>query len=418
MAVIKSLKAREILDSRGNPTVEAKVETSKGIFKASVPSGASTGVHEVIELRDGGRRFHGKGVLKAVNNVNILIAKALRGKNCANQKLIDNTLIKLDGTANKSKLGANAILSASMACCKAGSQGELFEHIGKLFGNKKFILPVPFFNVINGGKHSGGNLDFQEYMVLPDKAKSFSEAMQIGSEVYHRLKQILTKKYGKIAINIGDEGGFAPPLSCYEEPLDLMADAVQDLGYWKKVSFGLDVAATSFYKDDRYLLEGKKITANELAQRYIEIVNSYPVVSIEDPFYEEDFETFALLTRQIGKKVQIVGDDLLCTNPDRIKMALTDKSCNVLLLKINQIGTITEALNAAKLALDNNWKVMVSHRSGETTDSFMADLVVGLGVGQIKAGAPCRGERLAKYNRLLEIEQKLGKKAKYAGRIK
>jgi enolase len=420
LGAIKRITAREILDSRGNPTVEVTIESAKNKACASVPSGASTGVHEAIELRDGGRRYGGKGVLKAVKNVNTIIAKKLIGKDPANQELIDHIMLELDGTQNKAKLGANAILAASMACCRLAAKEKqipLYSHIASLFGNKKIILPVPAFNIINGGKHAGNKLDFQEYMLLPVGAKSFSEAMQIGTEVYHELKSLLEKEYGRTAINVGDEGGFAPPLTCIQEPLDFISDAVQNLGYWKKVAFGIDVASSTFYRNKKYYVEGEELTASDLMEKYIEIIGAYPVHSIEDPFHEEAFEDFAKFTRQAGKRVQIVGDDLLCTNPERIRNALVHQSCTALLLKVNQIGTITEAMDAARLAMDNKWKVMVSHRSGETTDSFIADLSAGLATGQIKSGAPCRGERLAKYNQLLRIEEEMGKKAVYAGRI-
>ncbi len=420
MGVIKQIAAREILDSRGNPTVEVTVRSAKYKACASVPSGASTGMHEALELRDGGKRYMGKGVLKAVRNVNTIIAKKLIGKNPENQELIDKTMIGLDGTHNKSKLGANAILAASMACCRLGAkekQAPLYSHIASLFETKKIILPVPAFNIINGGKHAGNKLDFQEYLLLPVGAKTFLEAMQIGAEVYHELKNILAERFGKTAINVGDEGGFAPTMTCVQEPLDALADAVQNLGYWKKVAFGIDAAASTFYRNKKYYVEGEELSASDLMEKYVELIGAYPVLSVEDPFQEEAFEDFAKLTRQAGRRAQIVGDDLLCTNPDRIRNAIVHQSCTALLMKINQIGTITEAMDAARLAMDNKWKVMVSHRSGETTDSFIADLASGIAAGQIKAGAPCRGERLAKYNQLLRIEEELGRKAAYAGRV-
>jgi enolase len=420
MGVIKQITAREILDSRGNPTVEATIESAKNKACASVPSGASTGIHEALELRDGGKRYMGKGVLKAVKNVNTIIAKKLIGKNPDNQELIDHIMLELDGTPNKMKLGANAILAVSLACARLAAKEQdipLHSHIASLFGTKKQILPVPAFNIINGGKHAGNKLDFQEYMLLPVGAKSFSEALQIGAEVYQELKSLLAKEFGKTAINVGDEGGFAPPLTCIQEPLDFMSDAVQNLGYWKKVAFGIDVASSTFFRNQKYYVEGEELTASDLMEKYIEIIGAYPVHSIEDPFHEEAFEDFAKFTRQAGKRVQIVGDDLLCTNPERIRNALVHQSCTALLMKVNQIGTLTEAMDAARLAMDNKWKVMVSHRSGETTDAFIADLAVGLATGQIKSGAPCRGERLAKYNQLLRIEEEMGKKAVYAGRI-
>jgi enolase len=420
MSTIKRIAAREILDSRGNPTVEVEVSSAKYAARASVPAGASTGTHEAVELRDGGKRYGGKGVLKAVKNVNTVIAKTLRGQNPSDQEHIDALLNQLDGTHDKSRLGANAILAVSMACCRlaAREQGkELYEHIGSLFGTKKYKLPVPAFNLINGGKHAGNKLDIQEYLLLPVGAKSFSEALQIGSEVFHEIKQLLEKDFGKAATNVGDEGGFAPPLSCIDEPLDYLSDAVQNLGYWKKVVLGIDAAASTFHNHQRYYLEGQEFTSADLLEKYIELAGAYPLASIEDPFHDDDFEGFAKITRQLSTRAQIVGDDLLCTNPGRIRNALVYGSCSALLLKPNQIGTLTETLSAAQLAFEHNWNVMVSHRSGETTDCFIACLSAGIGAGQIKAGAPCRGERLAKYNQLLRIEEALGKKAKYAGRF-
>ena len=414
---ILGVRSREILDSRGNPAVEAELKTKKGTVRASVPSGASTGVHEALELRDGGKRYFGKGVNAAVSNVNKVIAKHIVGRSFDQEK-IDQLMIRLDGTLNKEKLGANAILPVSIAFCKAAALEKdmpLYRHISGLFENKKLVLPVPAFNIINGGQHAGNKLDIQEYMLLPVGAKSFREALQIGSEVYHELKKLLQKDYGRCAVNVGDEGGFAPPMDCYEAPFDYIMDAVENLGYFKKIKLGIDAAATSFYRNGRYYLEGQELSAGDLIDRYIELAKAYPVVSIEDPFVEDDFEAFARLNKKI-KGVQVVGDDLLCTCQQRIQKAIIMDSCSALLLKVNQIGTITEALEAARLAMNNSWNVMVSHRSGETDDSFIADLAVGLGNGQIKSGAPCRGERLAKYNQLLRIEEELGRKAKYGGK--
>ncbi len=407
MSKITAVKARQILDSRGNPTVECALKTTDGIFTASVPSGASTGVHEALELRDGGSAFMGKGVLKAVKNINTILAKKLAGKNPAQQAVLDRLMIALDGTQNKKKLGANAILAVSMALARAGAgaQGSgLHQYIADMAGITKQRMPVPAFNIINGGKHAGNNLDIQEYMLLPTGAKSFAEALQIGSEVYHDLKKVIEERHGKAATNVGDEGGFAPPMHCFEEPFDEIMDAVQELGYYKKIKLGIDAAATTFFKDNRYYLENSAHSGKELAEKYLEAAQAYPLISLEDPFAEDDFTHFAQLTKKI-KGVQIVGDDLTVTNPARIKKAVNLKACTCLLLKINQIGTITEALEAARLARKARWNIMVSHRSGETTDDFIADLAVGLGTGQIKAGAPCRGERLVKYNKLVRIEQ-------------
>jgi len=418
---IKEVRARQILDSRGNPTVEVDVITDYGLVRAAVPSGASTGEHEAVELRDNKKEYFGKGVEKAVFNINKIIAKRIIGISCLNQVEIDVIMMTMDATKNKSNLGANAILTVSMAVAKAGALAKnksLYQHISELYGNKhiknkKFILPIPSFNVINGGVHAGNQLPFQEYMILPVGAKDFKQALQIGSEIYHHLKNILKKKYGSNSINVGDEGGFAPPLNKIEEPLRLLNLAVKKAGYKSKVKFGIDVAASEFYKDGKYELDGKKLSSKQLTNVYLKLIKKYPIITIEDPFDENDFESFAELKKQ-AKKVQIVGDDLLVTNVKRIETALQHKSCNALLLKINQIGTITEALSAAKLAVKNNWNVMVSHRSGETSDDFIADLAVGISASQIKSGATCRGERLAKYNQLLRIQEHLGKKAKYS----
>ena len=404
MGKILGITAREILDSRGIPTIETSVKTNSGISVSSVPSGRSKGMYEAWELRDGGERYNGNGVLKAIKNVNTLISKKLVGKN---PEMADEILLALDDTPNKIKLGANAILSVSMACCRAAAlenKVPLYSHIASLFSTKKMTLPVPAFNVINGGKHAGNKLDIQEYMIMPTGAKTFSEAMQIGAEVYAELKALLQKDYGKSAVNIGDEGGFAPPLDCYEAPLDLIMDALQNTGYDKKVKLAIDAAATSFYRNGKYYLEGTELDSEELIDKYTEMTQAYPIVSIEDPFQENDFDCFAKLNKKL-KKIQIVGDDLLCTNPLRLQKAIILDSCNCLLLKMNQIGTVTEALDSACIAMKQGWTVRVSHRSGETNDDFIADLAVGLGCGQIKAGAPCRGERLAKYNRILKIEE-------------
>ncbi|MEE9525534.1 MAG: phosphopyruvate hydratase [Candidatus Woesearchaeota archaeon] len=429
--MIKKIKAREILDSRGNPTVEVEVTTYRGIFRAAVPSGASTGKHEAWELRDKGKRYNGKGVLKAVNNVNNKIAPKLKGWDERKQFEIDNIMINLDGTSNKRRLGANAILGVSMAVCKAGAfrkKKKLYDHISALMeikvgksqqssskaGTKQSVMPVPAFNVINGGKHAGNKLDVQEYMILPVGAGSFKQGLQIGAEIYHVLKEIIRKKYGRNSVNVGDEGGFAPPLSKIEEPLKLLVSAIKKAGYSGKVKIGMDCAASEFFKGGRYHVDGKKLTGEKLSQVYSKLIEKYPIVSIEDPFDEDDFEIWTDFAGKIGEKVQIVGDDLLCTNCDRMEMAIKDDCCNALLLKVNQIGTVTESIEAAKMAQEERWGVMVSHRSGETCDNFIADLAVGLNAGQIKSGATCRGERLAKYNQLLRIEEESRKG--YAGR--
>ncbi|GAA5855443.1 hypothetical protein JCM8547_007832 [Rhodosporidiobolus lusitaniae] len=428
---ISKIHARQVWDSRGNPTVEVDVITEKGLFRAAVPSGASTGVHEAVELRDGDKsKYLGKGVTKAVANVNETIAKALIEANLdiTNQEAIDDFLIKLDGTPNKGKLGANAILGVSMAVAKAaaGQKGvPLYVHFAELAGIKPpYVLPVPAMNVINGGSHAGNALAFQEFMLLPTGAKDFDEAMQMGTETYHTLKSVIKKKYGIDATNVGDEGGFAPNVQGAEESLDLLTEAISKAGYTGKVQIGLDVASSEFYKDGKYDLDFKNpnsdaskwLTGKELAEVYNKLVEKYDIVSIEDPFDQDDWEAWTHLTQ--NTKIQIVGDDLTVTNPLRIKTAIEKKSCNGLLLKVNQIGTITESIKATQLSQSDGWGVMVSHRSGETEDTTIADLVVGLGVGQIKTGAPCRSERVAKYNQLIRLSDEIrqaGGEVVYAG---
>jgi len=430
---IQKIRARQIFDSRGNPTVEVDLVTEKGLFRAAVPSGASTGIHEALEMRDGVKAdYHGKGVQKAVDNVNNVIAPHLIGLGASvdvtDQKKVDDILLKLDATDNKSKLGANAILGVSLAVTKAGAAHKnipLYAHLAALtYGSvpAKFVLPVPAFNVINGGSHAGNKLAMQEFMILPTGAKNFREAMKMGSEVFHHLKAVIKAKYGQDAVNVGDEGGFAPNIQVNKDALELIKAAIEKSGYTGKVKIAMDVAASEFYKNGKYDLEfksggdpSKHLTGEQLGKVYEEFVNEYPIVSIEDPFDQDDFVSYTNLNSKLHEKVQIVGDDLTVTNPKRIKVAIEMKSCSGLLLKVNQIGTVTESIDAALLAKSDGWGVMVSHRSGETEDTFIADLVVGLGVGQIKTGAPCRSERLAKYNQLLRIEEELGDKAVFAG---
>ena len=410
MTKIKNIKARMILDSRGIPTIETSVKTADGISTASVPSGKSTGINEAIEFRDGGKKFHGKGVLKAIKKINTEIAHKLKQKHTEH---VDEILLEIDNTQKKSILGANTMLSVSMACFRASALAQripLYKYISLVYQTKRIKMPVPSFNVINGGKHAGNSLEIQEYMIMPVGAKNFAQAMQIGSETYTELKEILTQEYGKNAVNIGDEGGFAPMLGSYKTPLDLIMDAVHNLGYQKKVKIALDIAATSFYRNGKYYLEGQELDTEELIGKYSELCKEYPIISIEDPFQENDFKSFSKLNKKL-RKIQIVGDDLLCTNTARIQKAIITDACNCLLLKMNQIGTLSESLDAARISMKQKWNVMVSHRSGETNDSFIADLAVGIGCGQIKAGATCRGERLAKYNRLLKIEEET--KTKY-----
>jgi len=427
MSVIKKVHAREVLDSRGNPTVEADIYTEDGLFRAMVPSGASTGIYEALELRDNDKsRYQGKGVLKAVANVNDKISKIVIGIDPAKQEDIDNAMLKADGTENKSNFGANAILAVSIAACKAGAAAKkvpLYKHIADLAGVKDFVMPVPSFNVINGGKHAGNRLAMQEFMILPIGAPNFREAMRIGTEVYHSLKSVIKSKYGQDAVNVGDEGGFAPNIQDNKEGLELLKEAIAKAGYTGKVRIGMDVAASEFYKDGKYDLDFKnpnnkgkmQKTGDEMVELYKKFAEEYSLVSIEDPFDQDDWESYPKLTKAVGEKTQIVGDDLLVTNPKRIEIAIKKKACNSLLLKVNQIGTVTESIKACKIAQKAGWGVMVSHRSGETEDSFIADLVVGLKTGQIKTGAPCRSERLAKYNQLMRIEEELGNKCRYAG---
>jgi enolase len=416
---IKKIYAREVFDSRGNPTVEAECYLDDGTFTRSmVPSGASTGVHEALELRDGGTRLMGKSVSTAVANVNNKIAPKLVGMDPTKQKEIDQLLLDLDGSENKANLGANAILGVSMAVCKAGAQSSgnpLYEHIGVLSGTQEFVLPVPSLNVINGGEHGGNEIAFQEFMIMPVDAPSFKEALVLGVEVYHTLRKIIKNKHGVNAINVGDEGGFAPPLIKVEEPLKLIMEAIDEAGHTGKFKIALDPAASEFYKNGKYMVDGEALGSDEFIDLYENYIEKYPIVSIEDAFDQDDWQTFQQFTKRNGNKLQIVGDDLLVTNVDRIQMAIERKACNALLLKVNQIGSVTESINAATLSYKNGWTVMVSHRSGETEDPFIADLVVGLRTGQIKTGAPCRSERLAKYNQLIRIEDQLGDRARYAG---
>ncbi|XP_068753818.1 alpha-enolase-like isoform X1 [Montipora capricornis] len=427
MSGVSKICAREIFDSRGNPTVEVDITTSKGSYRAAVPSGASTGIYEALELRDQDpKRFLGKGVLKAVENVNKIIGPALISKNIdvTKQGDVDKIMLDLDGTENKSKLGANAILGVSLAVCKAGAAHKgvpLYRHIADLAGNADVILPVPAFNVINGGSHAGNKLAMQEFMLLPTGASSFKEAMRMGAEVYQNLKKVVKSRYGIDATNVGDEGGFAPNIQDNREGLELLKVAIENAGYTGKIKIGMDVAASEFYKDGKYDLDFKNpqsdpakwITGDQLSDMYQEFIANYPVVSIEDAFDQDHWDAWSALTKKVS--IQIVGDDLTVTNPKRIKIAVEKKACNCLLLKVNQIGSVSESIEACQLAQSNGWGVMVSHRSGETEDTFIADLVVGLCTGQIKTGAPCRSERLAKYNQIVRIEEELGDNAKFAG---
>jgi len=422
LSKIKKVLAREVLDSRGNPTIEVDVVTDKAAASAIVPSGASTGKHEALELRDGDKkRYNGKGVLKAVNNVNKIISKKLIRLDCRNQKNIDELMIKLDGTENKSNLGGNAILAVSMAVCKAGAISKnipLYKYINEILNLKneqnKFLMPIPQLNIMNGGKHAGIENDIQEHMIMPVKFNSFNEALRAGVEVYHELGKLLKNKFGSQAILLGDEGGFVPKIDNVEERLELIDEAINNAGYKNKIFLALDCAASEFFYSDYYKIGNHEYSAGQLIDFYKNLVKKYNIISIEDGMAEDHWSGWKQLNKELGKKIQIVGDDLLVTNVNRIDEAIKERACNALLLKVNQIGTVSEAIEAAGLAFKNKWNVVVSHRSGETEDSFIADLAVGLNANQSKFGAPARSERTAKYNRLLRIEEELGKKAGFA----
>ncbi|EPS35814.1 hypothetical protein H072_10773 [Dactylellina haptotyla CBS 200.50] len=428
---ITKVHARYVYDSRGNPTVEVDVVTETGLHRAIVPSGASTGVHEALELRDkDAGSWGGKGVLTAVKNVNETLGPALikSGIKVTDQKAVDEFLNSQDGTPNKAKLGANAILGVSLAVAKAAAAEKgipLYAHVKSLTGSKDpYVLPVPFFNVINGGSHAGGALAFQEFMIAPTGVDTFSEALKAGAEIYQILKSLTKKKYGLSAGNVGDEGGVAPDIGKPEEALDLIMDSIKKAGYEGKVDIAMDVASSEFYKEEekKYDLDFKNpnsdkskwITSEQLADLYADLCKKYPIVSIEDPFAEDDWPAWSHFLSKVD--IQVVGDDLTVTNPIRIARAITEKSCNALLLKVNQIGSLSESIQAAEDSFDAGWGVMVSHRSGETEDVTISDLVVGLRAGQIKTGAPCRSERVAKLNQLLRIEEELGSQAVYAGK--
>lgn len=403
---ISDIIAREVLDSRGNPTVEVEVLLENGISDfAIVPSGASTGDKEALELRDGGTRYLGKGVLTAVNNVNTVIKEKLVGINVLEQQKIDDIMINLDGTVNKSKLGANAILGVSMACLKTAAKAsgkELYEYIGGT------SLPVAMMNILNGGRHADNNLDFQEFMIVPN-ASTFSERLRIGAEVFHILKKLFNEK--GLSTAVGDEGGFAPNLSNNKEGLELIVEAIAQAGYipGKDVSIALDVAASEFYQDGTYKIEGKTLSTEMLIKYYMDLINDYPIVSIEDPFDQNDWDGFIQLTNLIGDKIQIVGDDLFVTNKKYLQEGIDKGACNAILIKLNQVGTFSETLDTIRLARENGYKTIVSHRSGETEDVTIADLAVGLNLGQIKTGSLSRSERIAKYNRFLRIEERINR---------
>ncbi len=408
MSEIINIKAREVLDSRGNPTVEVDVITKQGIFRAMTPSGASAGHHEALELRDGDKtRYLGKGTLKAVDNVNNKISPKLIGLDCRHQETIDSILLKIDGTENKGKLGANAVLPVSMAVTKAGAVANgipLYMYIGELFGVIPHRLPVPMCNVINGGKHAGQENSIQEHMLMPTGAKNFTEGIRMISESYHHLAKLLKEQFGAGGVLIGDEGGFAPAqIIDIHDRLDLMLKAVENAGYNNKMKIALDPASSEFFYDGIYKIGEKSYSGGEMVDFYVDLCKTYPIVSIEDGHAEDDWESWVEMTKKLGNKIQIVGDDLFL------------QAANSVLIKLNQIGSVTETLNAIKMAQDEGWTVVVSHRSGETEDNFIADLVVGTSAGQIKTGAPARSDRNAKYNQLIRIEEELGEKAEYPG---
>ena len=414
---IKKIEAYEVLDSRGNPTVECKLTLENGITStAIVPSGASTGEREALELRDGGNRYHGKGVLKAVENVNKIIAKALIGKDVSKQKEIDETMIALDGTEYKTKLGANAMLSVSLAIARANAllkNKPLYKSLGQ-----GTTIPIPLMNVINGGAHADSNVDFQEYMLVPVGAKTFSEAMQMASETFVELKKVLKSK--GFATAVGDEGGFAPNFKNNEEPLEVIVQAIKNAGYTPKsdIAIALDVASSEFYnkttkKYDLTKSNGGSLTSDEMIDWYSELIKKYPIISIEDPLGENDWSGWKKITKKLGKKIQLVGDDIFVTNPKILARGIEEKVANAILIKLNQIGTLTETLETIRLAQENGYKTIISHRSGESEDTFIADLAVAVNAGQIKSGSICRSERVAKYNQLIRIERELKNKARY-----
>ena len=417
MTSIKSVTAREILDSRGNPTIEVDVALSDGAFgRAAVPSGASTGAFEAAELRDGGERYLGKGVRQAASNIEKLIAPSVIGQNPFEQQVIDKLMIEIDGTQNKSKLGANAILGVSLAVARAAANSKKLPFYTFIGGSDANLLPVPMMNILNGGAHADTNVDIQEFMIAPIGAQTFGESLQWGAEIYHALKSVLKKR--GLATSIGDEGGFAPNLESNRAALDLIVEAIGKAGYKPKeeIALAMDVAATEFFKDGKYEFEGSQLSSDEMISYYKSLVDSYPLVSIEDPLSEDDWAGWIQITKDLGSQVQLVGDDLFVTNPERLAKGIKNGAANALLVKVNQIGTLTETLDAVKMAHNAGYRSMMSHRSGETEDTTIADLAVAANCGQIKTGAPARSERVAKYNQLLRIEEELGSRARYAGR--
>lgn len=413
---ISQIKGRQVLDSRGNPTVEVDVHLESGTMgRATVPSGASTGSHEALELRDGNQRiYQGKSVLKAVSNINEILGPKLVGLDARNQSEIDRLMIEIDGTKNKKRIGANTILGISMAVARSAANEEeksLYRYLADL---TKYKLPVPMMNVINGGKHAGNELSVQEFLIEPAGAPTFSDSLRIGADVYHSLKEVLVKKYGSSASNVGDEGGYAPAISKTRDALEAILNAVGEAGYGEhEIKLGIDAAASSFYdgRDDDYRIDGKRLKSSEMHDFYLDLVSSFPIKTIEDPFCEDDFENFAAITRKIGDKVKIIGDDLYVTNPERIKQGIEKKATNAILIKLNQIGTLTETIEAIKMSRAAGFSIIISHRSGETEDNFISHLATAFESEFIKTGAPARGERTAKYNELLRIEEELGRRA-------
>ena len=421
VARIKSVYAREILDSRGNPTVEVEVRLEGGAYgRAAVPSGASTGAYEALELRDGDKkRYNGKGVLQAINYVNNWIAKAMIGLDALHQSEIDNTMLKLDGTPNKGKLGANATLGVSLAVARAAANAfglPLYRYLGGLTAR---VLPVPMFNILNGGVHANWQgTDLQEFMIAPVGAPTFREALRWGSEIYHTLKSVL--KEAGFSSGVGDEGGFSPALKKNSDAVEMILKAIENAGYrpGEQIAIALDPASSSFYEDGYYHLrtEGRKLTSAEMVEMYVEWIKKYPIIVLEDGLAEDDWDGWKLLNEKLGDKIELVGDDLFVTNVNRIERGITENVANAVLIKLNQIGTLTETVEAVQIARKAGWGAMISHRSGETVDSFIADFTVAMGTGHLKTGAPCRGERVEKYNQLLRIEEELGDEATYAGR--
>jgi enolase len=411
---IADVRGRQVLDSRGNPTVEAEVRLESGTTgRAIVPSGASTGAHEAVELRDGGAAYGGKAVTKAVGHVNGELAALAKGRDAADQEGLDRAMIELDGTPNKGRLGANAILGVSLATAKAAALENgvsLFRHLG---GDEAAMLPVPMMNVINGGAHAANSIDLQEFMVVPVGADTFSEGLRVGAEVYHALKKVLSDR--GLATGVGDEGGFAPDLESSEAAIDAILEAAERAGHRERIAIALDPATSEVFSDGVYRFEGREKTSAEMPEFWVELVERYPIVSIEDGAAEDDWESWRAQTEKLGDRVQLVGDDLFVTNPERLQQGIDRGTANSILVKVNQIGTLTETIEAVRLAQANGYSAVMSHRSGETEDATIADLAVALGTGQIKTGAPARSDRVAKYNQLLRIEEELGAKAVYPG---